>query len=140
MIPVIELRGGLLAASLLKVPMLTAIPICLIGNIIPMPFMLFFIKFILRWMKTTKLLHRPAEWLEEKANKHKDKILRIEFWGLLVFVGIPIPGTGGYTGALVASLFDMDVKRALGAIILGFCMATVIMLIISYGIIGHIVS
>ena len=141
MVPILELRGGLLAASpaLLDVPILTAIPICVIGNILPIPFILLLIRRILEWMKTVKAFRSIALWLEEKAMSKKDQIEKYEFWGLVIFVGIPLPGTGAWTGALIAALLRLDIKKAFLAIMLGVVVATVIMSIISYGVLGALV-
>ena len=138
MIPILELRGGLLAASpaLLNVPILKAIPICIIGNILPIPFILLLIRSILEWMKKVSCFRSVALWLERKAMSKKDQIERYEFWGLVLFVGIPLPGTGAWTGALVAALLQMKFKKAFLAILLGIAIATVIMSVLSYGVLG----
>lgn len=138
--PILELRGGLLAASLLKIPAVTAVPLCILGNILPIPFILLFIKQIFKWLKKTKTFRPLIEWLEKKALGKSEKIQKYEFIGLLVFVGIPLPGTGAWTGALIASLLDIDIKKSSLAIFLGVLMAAVIMLIVSYGVLGNIVS
>ena len=121
MIPILELRGGILAAgpAFLNIPTWRAIPICLVGNLIPIPFILLLIRPIFAWLRKTRLF-RP---LVEK---------------LVLFVGIPLPGTGAWTGALVASLLGIDWKKAFGAIVVGVCMASVIMYILSYVVIGGI--
>ena len=136
MVPILELRGGLLAASLLKIPAATAIPICIIGNIIPIPFILLFIRQIFKLMKKTKIFHGLIEKLENRAMGKSDQIKKYEFWGLMLFVGIPLPGTGAWTGALVASLLLMKFGKAFGAILVGIALATVIMSILSYGVLG----
>lgn len=138
MVPILELRGGLLAASpaLLNVPILTAIPICIVGNLIPIPFILLLINRILEWMKKVKVLSGIALWLEKKAMSKKHQIETFGFWGLVLFVGIPLPGTGAWTGSLIASLLHMDIKKAFLAIVIGVIMATVIMSILSYGVLG----
>lgn len=138
MIPILELRGGLLAASpaLLDVPILQAIPICIIGNIIPIPFILLFITPLFDKLKKTKRLAPLVHKLEAKALAKSDKIERYEFWGLVAFVGIPLPGTGAWTGSLIAALLDIPFKKAMTAIIVGICIATVIMSVISYGLLG----
>ncbi len=136
LMPILELRGGLLAAKLLAVPILTAIPICIIGNILPIPFILLLIKKVLNWMKKVKGLRKIAVWLEEKAQKRSDKVAAAEFWGLVFFVGIPIPGTGAWTGSLIAALLGIDFKKAILAELLGVAIATVIMSIVSYGLLG----
>ena len=140
MIPILELRGGLLAASLLKIPETTAIPICIIGNIIPIPFILLFIRQIFKVLKKTKLFGGLVQRLENRAMGKSDKIRRYEFWGLLLFVGIPLPGTGAWTGSPIASLLEIDIKKSSLAIFCGIIMATVIMYIVSYVLVGNIVS
>ena len=139
MIPILELRGGLLAASLLKVSAAKAIPICIIGNIIPIPFILLFIRQIFKLMKKTKIFRGLIERLEKRAMGKSDQIKRYEFLGLLLFVGIPLPGTGAWTGALIASLLEVDIKKSSIAILCGLFMASAIMYIVSYGIVGNVV-
>ena len=136
MIPILELRGGLLAASLLKVSAAKAIPICIMGNIIPIPFILLFIRQIL---KKTKVFRGLIERLENRAMGKSDQIKRYEFLGLLLFVGVPLPGTGAWTGSLIASLLEVDIKKSSIAILCGLIMATVIMYVVSYGIVGNLI-
>ncbi len=136
MIPILELRGGLIVSKLLEVPITTAIPLCIIGNIIPIPFILLFIKQIFKWMKKIKIFRGLVEKLESKAMGKSDNIRRYEFWGLVLFVGIPLPGTGAWTGSLIAALLDVDFKKAILAELLGIAIATIIMSIFSYGLLG----
>ena len=140
MVPILELRGGLLAAgpAFLNVPMWQAIPICIIGNLIPIPFILLLITKIFDWMKSTKKLKPMVEKLEAKALSKSDKIEKYEFWGLVLFVGIPLPGTGAWTGSLIAALLGIRFRKSFPAICLGVLMATVIMTVLSYTIIGGI--
>ena len=140
MMPLLELRGGLLASSLLKVSAVQAIPICIIGNILPIPFILLFIRQIFKLMKKTKIFHGLIERLEKRAMGKSDQIKRYEFLGLLLFVGVPLPGTGAWTGALIASLLGIDIKKSSLAILCGIAMATVIMYVVSYVLVGNIVS
>ena len=140
MIPILELRGGLLLATILKIPMIQAVLICVIGNIIPIPFILLFIRQIFKWLKKTNLFRSLIEKLENRAMGKSDQIKRYEFWGLVLFVGIPLPGTGAWTGALIASLLEVDLKKSVPAILLGLCMATIIMCIVGYGALGSIIS
>ena len=135
MIPILELRGGLLAASLLKISAAKALPICIVGNIVPIPFILLFI----RQMKKTKTFRGLITKLENRAMGKSDQIKRYEFLGLLLFVGIPLPGTGAWTGALIASLLEVDIKKSSIAILCGLFMASAIMYIVSYGIVGNVV-
>ena len=136
MIPILELRGGLLVASLLDVSITTAIPICIVGNIITIPFILLFIKQIFKWLKKIKLFRGIIEKLEARAMGKSESIKKYEFWGLVLFVGIPLPGTGAWTGSLIAALLDIDFKKAVLAELLGIIIATVIMSIVSYGLLG----
>ena len=138
MIPILELRGGLLAASpaLLNVPILRAIPICIAGNLLPIPFILLLIEKVLDLMERLPFLDRIALWVREKADKHKGQVEAYGFWGLVLFVGIPLPGTGAWTGSLVASLLHMKIRKSFPAILLGIILATVIMSLLSYGLLG----
>lgn len=139
MIPILELRGALLVAGpILGVSVSTAIPLCIIGNIIPVPFILLLITPIFRWMKGTKILKPMVDRLETKAMSKSDKIEKYEFWGLVLFVGIPLPGTGAWTGSLIAALLGIKFKKAFPAVIIGICMATVIMWFISYVLLGGV--
>lgn len=140
MIPILELRGGLIVSKLLEVPITTAIPLCIIGNIIPIPFILLFIKQIFKWMKKIKIFRGLVEKLESKAMGKSDNIRRYEFWGLVLFVGIPLPGTGAWTGSLIAALLEVDFKKAILAELLGIAIATVIMSFLSYGLLAALVG
>lgn len=136
MIPLLELRGGLLVAKVIGVPLLTAIPLCIVGNIIPIPFILLFIKQIFKWLKKVPFFEKIIVKLENRAMGKSDSIKRYEFWGLALFVGIPLPGTGAWTGSLIAALLDIDFKKAIVAELVGIAMATVIMSVVSYGLLG----
>ena len=139
LLPLIEERGGLVLASMLKIPLKRALLPCVIGNILPIPFILFFIKKLLHWMSSHKM-GRLAAWIENKAEKNRPKIEKYGFWGLALFVGIPLPGTGAWTGSLVAAVFDMDLKKASISILIGVALAAVIMSIFSYGLLGTVIS
>ena len=140
MVPILELRGGLLAAgpAFLNIPMWRAIPVGIIGNLLPIPFILLLITKIFDWMKGTKRLKPVVEKLERKAMSQSANIEKYEFWGLVAFVGIPLPGTGAWTGALIAALLGIRFRKAFPAIVIGVCLAACIMTIISYGIVGGI--
>ena len=140
MVPILELRGGLLAAgpALLDVTMWQAIPICFIGNLVPIPFILLLITKIFDWMKGTKKLKPLVEKLEHKAMSQSANIEKYEFWGLVAFVGIPLPGTGAWTGSLIAALLGIRFRKAFPAIVLGLVIATFIMTVLSYTVLGTI--
>ena len=139
MIPILELRGALLVAGpLLGVPVAKAIPLCIIGNIIPVPFILLLITRIFDWMKGTKRLKPLVEKLEKKAMSKSSNIEKYEFWGLFVFVGIPLPGTGAWTGSLIAALLGIRFRKAFPAIVLGVFLAAFLMTVLSYAVLGGI--
>lgn len=137
--PILELRGGLIAATLLGLNPITSFIICFIGNLLPIPFILYFITPLFDKLKKTKFLNKFVTKLENKANSKKDKIEKSEFIGLLLFVGIPLPGTGAWTGTLIASMINMNKKKALLASFLGVVLAGIIMMIVSYGLIGSLI-
>ena len=139
LMPILELRGGLIAATLLNVNPLLGFIICLIGNMIPIPIILWGITPLFNKLKTFKKIDKWIEKLEKKALKKKDKIEKAEFWGLLIFVGVPLPGTGAWTGCLIAALLDMNKKKSLLAACLGVLLAGLIMMVVSYGILGGII-
>ena len=138
MIPVLELRGGMIAASLLGVNWKIAMIICILGNIIPVPFILLFVKKIFEVLKKTRFSKFIYKF-EEKADSKSKDILKYKKLGLFLFVAIPIPGTGAWTGSMVASLLGFKVKNAIISIFLGVIGAAVIMSILSYGVLGFFV-
>lgn len=140
MVPFIELRGGIAVAKLLQIPLLKANLICIVGNIIPIPFILLFIKRIFRFMKDHNILKGLVEKLEARASRKSAGAEKGEFLFLLLFVGIPLPGTGAWMGSLIASLFDFKMKRAVVAIFLGLLMAAILVDIIFYGLVGMLVN
>ena len=133
LMPILELRGGLLAASLLNLNPLESYIIAVVGNIIPIPFILWFINNILNWMRKKKKLEKIVKWLDKKVIKHKDQIEKYGFWGLVLFVGIPLPGTGAWTGCLIAAFLEMDRKKSFIAALIGVLIASIIMMLISFG-------
>jgi len=141
MMPILELRGGLIAASLLDMSPVESYAIAMTGNLLPIPFILLFMNKILELMRGSKnkLLNSFSNWLYKKVDKHKAQIETYGFWGLVLFVGIPLPGTGAWTGCLIASVLNMDKKKSLIATVLGVFMASIIMMIVSFGVIGNII-
>lgn len=132
--PVLEIRGGMIASLILDVDFIKAFIICYLGNMLPMPFILLFIKKIFAVMRKNKYLKKVVEKLEARSDKKKGTMEKYKEWGLLIFVAIPLPGTGGWTGALIAALMDMRIKKALPIIALGVFIAGLIMSLITYGI------
>lgn len=131
-LPILELRGGLLAASLLGLSPITSYILCIIGNILPVPFILWFVEFAFKKLKNTPF-KKMIVWLEEKANSKKTQIEKYGYFGLVLFVGIPLPGTGAWTGCLIAALLGMDKKKSFLATLVGIFMASIIMMLISFG-------
>ena len=138
LMPVIELRGGILAAKLLGLEMLPAFFICLVGTLLPTPFILLFINKIFDWMRNTRLV-KLVDRMEAKGRSKFDKINRYKTLGLLIFVAIPLPGTGAWTGSLAAALMKMDFKSAMISVVGGTLVADVIMCILSYGLLGLVI-
>lgn len=137
-LPVLELRGGLIAAKLLDMDIIRAFIVCYIGNMLPIPFILLFLNKVFNWMKKSKRLGKIVGKLEHKAEKHRKTIDKYGAWGLLVLVAIPLPGTGGWTGALVAEIMDIKFKKALPIIALGVLIAGFIVGALFYGLLGNV--
>ncbi len=136
MFPILELRGGMIAAKLLDVELLKAFVICYIGNILPIPFILLFIRKIFGFLKKFSPTKKLVEKLESSSMRKSEKVKKGSKWGLLTFVAIPLPGTGGWTGALIAALLDMRIKISFPVIALGVLIANLIMSAFSYGLLG----
>lgn len=138
LMPILELRGGLIAAALLGLPPVPAYIISIIGNLIPIPLILWLLDYVFDFMKKHNILKKFVLFCERKGNEKKDKIEKLGFWGLVLFVGVPLPGTGVWTGCLIATILRMDKKKAFLAAALGVIMASIIMMLISYGVLANI--
>lgn len=136
--PVLELRGGLIAARILNMDVLKAFIFCYVGNMLPIPFILLFIRKIFDWLRHMKHIGKIIGKLEKKADKHRATIEKYGVWGLLLLVAIPLPGTGGWTGALVAAIMDIRIRRALPVIALGVFIAGLIVAGVSFGLFGAV--
>ena len=134
LLPILELRGGLIAARILGVEFIKAFIICYIANILPVPFILLFINWIFNKMSKWKPTKKIVDWLSNKTLKKKDQIDKYGYFGLFLFVGIPLPGTGAWTGSLLAILLNLDKKKSFVAIAIGVLAAGIIMSLLSYGI------
>lgn len=141
MIPLLELRGGILVAgAALKLPFMWTFITAVVGNMLPIPFILLFIEKIFNWMKTTRRLSKLPNWIEAKAMKKSDQIKKYGYFGLFLFVAIPLPGTGAWTGSLLAVLFGLNRRKSLFFIFLGVLTAGLIMSLVSYGAINGLIS
>jgi len=136
--PILEVRGGMIVASLLNMNPYKALLLGILGNLLPIPFLIFLLKPVFNWMRKWKKFAKIVEFLEKKAYRKKDKIEKYQFWGILLLVAIPLPGTGAWTGCLVSSVFDVPKKISILACSIGVLIASLIMWIISYGILGMI--
>ena len=134
MIPFIELRGSIILGAAMNMDWLSVFIISVIGNILPVPFIIIFGRKIISWLKTTKLFSKFTEKHEMRLMHKARKLAKYTVWGLLLFVAIPLPGTGAWSGSFIAALLDIRMKSAFPAISLGVIIAGIIMTIGSYGI------
>ena len=135
MVPVIELRGAIPAAVIAGMDIRLALVVSIIGNLVPAPFIIVFIRKIFKWLQgKSRWLVDLVRRMEAKADAKKAQVLKYEFWGLMILVAIPLPGTGAWTGALVAAMLDMQLKRAFPAIAAGVVTAGLIVTIATYGV------
>ena len=140
MLPIIECRGAVPMGAAFGLPWWQTALFAVAGNILPVPFILLFIRKILIWMAgcRVKLFNRVANCLNKKVEKHKGKIEKYSYWGVMLFVAIPLPGTGAWTGTLISSMLEMDAKRSFLAALGGVIVATTIMTLVSYGVVGAV--
>lgn len=138
MLPIIELRGAIPVAFALGMPPVPSFIVSVIGNLIPVPFILWLITPVCNRLKKTRLFAWFPAFLERKVEKNKEKVTKYATWGLFLFVAVPLPGTGAWTGALIASFLDFKFKDAFIAIAGGVIAAGIIMSIVSYGLLGLI--
>ena len=135
MVPVIELRGAIPAAVIAGMDIRLALVVSIIGNLVPVPFIIVFIRKIFKWLQgKSRWLGDLVRRMEAMADAKKAQVLKYEFWGLMILVAIPLPGTGAWTGALVAAMLDMQLKRAFPAIAAGVVTAGLIVTIATYGV------
>ena len=142
MVPIIELRGALPIAVGMGLPLVPSYIVCIVGNMVPVPFIFFFARKILEWGKDKKVIGGFCRFCLEKGHKGgaklQEKAGKGLFVALMLFVGIPLPGTGAWTGTMAASLLDMNFKKSVLAVLLGVLIAGVIMGLASAGIFGAI--
>ena len=138
MLPIIELRGGIPLGAGLGLHFLLNYLLAVAGNLLPGPFILLFIRKILTWMEGSKVkfFRKFAGWLHAKADKNRAKIERYSFWGVCLFVAIPLPATRAWTGSLIAAVIDMKFWKALLSAVIGVMIAGVIMTLASYGVVA----
>ena len=140
LLPILELRGGLIAASLLNVKFLTGYIVSIIGNVLPIPIVLIFMEKIFDFLKKFNITKKLVVKIENKILLKKEQIEKFGYLGLLLFVGIPLPGTGAWTGAGLAVLLNLNKKKSFICILLGVILASIIMSILSYGVLDAIIK
>ena len=142
MLPIVELRGAIPFAAAIdtfpKITFIEALPVAVIGNIIPVPFIIIFFKFFFKLFRNVKYIGTIFTKVHNKAVEHADKIQKYAYLGLFFFVAIPCPGTGAWTGSVIASVLEMRLSKALPVIALGVITSGLIMGFISYGLIDLI--
>lgn len=136
MIPLIELRGSVIVGTAFGLPWLNVLALSIVGNLIPIPFILIFGEKLIAWLKTLPMLSRLTNWYEARLMSKSTTIQKYAFYGLWAFVGIPLPGTGAWSGSLIAALLDVPPKKAFAAVICGVLTAGIIMTIGSRGVVG----
>lgn len=134
MVPVIELRGAIPYGVIAGLSVPEAFILAVLGNLAPIPFLVVFTRKVFEWLRTkSEGLDRLVRRLEAKADKNKEIVQKYEFFGLMILVAIPLPGTGAWTGALVAAMMNMRLKRAMPAISVGVIVAGIIVTTLTYG-------
>ena len=142
MVPLIEIRGAIPYAVGFGLPMVPSILVAILGNMLPVPFIFLFARKVLEWGKDKKVIGKFFTWCLEKGEKGgrklESKAGRGLYWALFLFVGIPLPGTGAWTGTLAASILNMDFKKSTLAVMAGVVLAGALMLLASLGVFGAI--
>ncbi len=136
MLPILEIRGAIPVGVASGLDPWLAFAVGFVGNMLPIPILILLTRKVIEWLKKHNMLVKLTAWLENKGSKGAQKVQKYSFWGLFILVAIPLPGTGAWTGALVASLLDMRLKRALPAIAMGVAVAGLIVLLVTYGVIS----
>lgn len=138
MIPIIELRGAIPLGAAIGLPWWQSYILSVLGNMVPVPFILIFIKKIISWMSRSKvkIFNKFAGFLNRKAEKNRAKIEKYSFWGVCLFVAVPLPVTGAWTGSLVSAMIEMKFWKAVVSALLGVMIAGVIMSLVSYGVLA----
>lgn len=138
MVPVLELRGAIPVGVAGGLRPLVAMVIATLGNLVPVPFLIIFTRRVFHWLKSKENIRHMVERLEHRAAKKSQIVEQYAWWGLCILVAIPLPGTGAWTGALVAAVLDLRLKRAMPAISLGVLIAAMIVTCLTYGV-SHLI-
>ena len=133
MIPIVELRGSIPYAAIQGIPWYVALPLAIVGNLLPVPFILLFVKKVFDWMRKYPKLKKIVDFCENKFAKKVEKAENVAFWTLVGFIAIPLPGTGAWTGSGIAAVCEVPFKKAILAAVIGVCIAAVVVTLIAYG-------
>lgn len=136
MIPIIELRGAIPAGIAAGLHWFWVYVLCIVGNMLPIPFVIRIIRPLIEWLIHSRLFHKIGNWLDNRTRKKSESVLKYKKLGLVIFVAIPLPGTGAWSGAMIAGMLNMRLKDALPAILLGVVLAGVIMTLLSLGVLN----
>lgn len=140
MLPVIELRGAIPYALILDVPLYIAFPVAILGNMFPVPFILLFFDKAKVWFRNVPIVGKIFAWVDRKAASKAAGVKTFEFWAVVAFVAIPLPGTGAWTGSVVATALGMKLKKSIPACVIGVLIAGVVVSLFSYGLWEAIVA
>ena len=140
MLPVVELRGAIPFAQTLGIPLSIAFPVAILGNMFPVPFILLFFDKAKVWFRNVPVIGKIFAWVDKRATAKAEGIKRLEFWAIVAFVAIPLPGTGAWTGSVVATALGMKLRKSIPAVLIGVLIAGLLMSLLSYGLWGYIVS
>lgn len=138
MVPVIELRGSIPYGASMEVPFYMSFILSVIGNMLPVPFLILFVRKIFTWLRKITIFKKLVDWMERRVLSKSEALAKYERFGLAIFVGIPLPGTGAWTGAMLAGLLGMRLRDSLPAIFIGVIIAAAVVTAVSYGFIGAI--
>lgn len=138
LLPIIECRGAVPLGAVIGLPWWQTFLLAVAGNILPVPFILLFIRAFLKYLTKSrvKFFNKVGNWLNEKVEKHKGKIEKYSYLGVMLFVALPVPGTGAWTGSLIASVLGLEPKKTFVFVLAGVLIATTIMTVVSYGVVA----
>ena len=136
MVPVLELRGAIPVGVAAGLPPAVACAVAIVGNLVPVPFIMLLVRRIFNWLRFTRFFGPKIEWLERRAHLKGRLVRKYRLPGLIILVGVPLPGTGAWTGALVAALLDIRMRHALPAILLGLIVAGAITTAVTLGVVS----
>ncbi|MBO4406530.1 MAG: small multi-drug export protein [Clostridia bacterium] len=140
MLPIVELRGAIPYALAMDIPLKIAFPIAILGNMFPVPFILLFFDKAKVWFRNVPLVGKVFAWVDKRAAAKAKGITRLEFLAIILFVAIPLPGTGAWTGSVIATALGMKLRKSIPAVLIGVLIAGLVVSLLSYGLWGYIVS